>query len=71
MDCPYQRNNSSIIINEDIREPPTNVLKRATNSQIKINSRTRQEDKTPKYRTDNVKHLSLFLDIVFPIQPKI
>jgi len=36
MGRPNQRNNSTII-NEDTREPPTSVLKHATNSQIKIN----------------------------------
>ena len=35
MGRPNQKNNSTII-NEDTREPLTNTLKRATNSQIKI-----------------------------------
>ena len=61
-----QRNNFTVI-NEDTRKTPTSALKHVTNSQIKKTQlvQQRQEDKTLKYRADNVKYLSLFPYIFF------
>ena len=54
MGRPDQRNNSTII-NEDTREPPTNALKCATNSQIKANSNWYNRDK--KKKSQNIKQI--------------